>query len=90
MVYFCKSAGCLSNCQGQKCDSYCILYFIFKWPVPAYIFAYLSNIAYIPASRIKTHRHLVEAENEISNCENWWATCLRCIQQEIHNNDMYY
>ncbi len=40
-------------------------------PVPAYIFAHWSNIACLPASRINTQRHPVEANHLISNSENW-------------------
>ncbi len=47
-----------------------VLHFVYEWPVPAYIFAHWSNIGCLPAGRINTQWHLVEAENAISNFEN--------------------
>ncbi len=58
----------LSNCQGPKI--FFVLYFEFEWLVLAHKFAHWSNIACLPAGRINTQRHLMEAENTISNCEN--------------------
>ncbi len=52
MVYFCKSA------------KYFVLYFVFVFPVRAYIFAHWSSVACLPAGRINTHR------------DSWWGTCL--------------
>ncbi len=50
---------------------YFTLYFLFQWPILAYIFAHWSNIACLPAGRTNTQRHLVEAQNVISICENY-------------------
>ncbi len=47
---------------------YFVLYFVFEWTVLVYKFAYWSNIACTSAGKI-TQRHLVKAENAISNCE---------------------
>ncbi len=33
-----------------------ILYFVFEWPVPAYIIAHWRYIACLPTGRINTHR----------------------------------
>ncbi len=68
MVYFGKSAKCVSQTVRPN-KLYYKLYFVFEWPVPAYIFAHWSNMACLPSTRINTHRHLVEAENAISNWE---------------------
>ncbi len=63
--------------RPKNCILYCILYFVlyfvFEWPVLVYIFAHWSNIACLPAGRIYTQRHLVKAENVISNYENWYS-----------------
>ncbi len=69
MVYFCKSGDCVSQTANGK-NLYFILYFVFEWPVPVYIFGHWSNIVCLPAGSINRQRHLVEAENTISNCEN--------------------
>ncbi len=69
MVYFCKSAESLKLPRQKK--KYFILYVVFEWTDPAYIFVHWSNIACLPLGRINTQRHLVEAENAISNCENY-------------------
>ncbi len=53
MVYFCKSAECVSQTTKVK-KVYFVLYFVFEWLVPAYIFAHWSNIACLPAGKIIT------------------------------------
>ncbi len=44
---------CVSQTATVK-QYYFVLYFVFEWPVPAYIFAHLSNIASLPAGSINT------------------------------------
>ncbi len=54
---------CLSNCQGQIL-LYFILYCVFDWPVPAYIFAHWSNITCLPEGRNERARTRTHSQTQ--------------------------
>ncbi len=70
MVYICKFAENVSQTAKVR-HVYFLLYFAFEWPVLV-----KQHRIFTCRQNKHTHRHLVEAENVISNCEN--HTALYC------------
>ncbi len=69
-------------------ELYFVWYFVFEWPVLAYKFVHWSNVAYLPAGRANTERHLVEAEYTISNCENFDIKVTNCYASQIWDKNI--
>ncbi len=70
MVYICKSAEYVSNCQGQKIV-FRIVFCIWITSSSIHISTLKQHSMSACRQNKDTHRYLVKAENAISNCENW-------------------
>ncbi len=91
MVYFWKSAEYVSQTNKAIQIVFHIVFCIsvtFEWPISADIFAHWSNIACLPAGRIKhIETPIVEADNSISNCNSsLWKKLLNSIKNDLSIN----